>query len=131
MRVRAESKIVGPGYVSCPCDQSQIGPTQAWVGAKDGGTPTILPNSAVNDQAGTSALARAVARQWRSSAVATSARRPSEAKSVLWREPLVALTTKLERRNVGRLSNLGLDDDETSRRRSVVRPLGPRCGHSR
>ena len=37
-----------------------------------GGTPTILPNSAVNYQAGTRALARAVARRWRSSAVATS-----------------------------------------------------------
>jgi hypothetical protein len=38
IRVRAESKMVGPEYVSCPCDQRQMGPTQAWVGAKDGGT---------------------------------------------------------------------------------------------
>ena len=45
IRVRAESKMVGPEYVSCPCDQRQMGPTQAWVGAKDGGTLTILPNS--------------------------------------------------------------------------------------
>jgi hypothetical protein len=48
IRVRAESKMVGPEYVSCPCDQRQMGPTQAWVGAKDGGTLTILPNSDVN-----------------------------------------------------------------------------------